>query len=135
MDDVRWIQRLSNYCKALAWLGDAVRKYNESQDDIVRLAVVKCFEFTHELAWKVMKDYAEYQGYQDIQGSRDAIRRALAMGIITDPVWMDSIKSRNLTAHTYDNETADEVVKSVVSTYYPLFQDLETTMTAILETK
>ena len=57
------------------------------------------------------------------------------MGIITDPVWMDSIKSRNLTAHTYDNETADEVVKSIVSTYYPLFQDLETTMTAILETK
>lgn len=135
MDDVRWIQRFSNYRKALAWLGDAVERYAAQPDDIVRLAVVKCFEFTQELAWKVMKDYAEYQGFQDIQGSRDAIRRALAMGIISDAVWMDTIKSRNLTAHTYDNNTADKIVREIVDIYWPLFRDFESSMLSEIQSR
>ena len=35
-----------------------------------------------------MKDYAEYQGYTDIRGSRDAIRKALEMGLIDDKQWI-----------------------------------------------
>ena len=48
---------------------------------------IQRFEYTHELAWKVMKDYAEYQGYTDIRSSRDAIRKALEMGLIDDKQW------------------------------------------------
>ena len=65
---------------------------------------IQRFEYTHELAWKVMKDYAEYQGYSDIRGSRDAIRKALEINLIFDRRWMESVEDRNLTSHNYDDE-------------------------------
>ena len=44
-----------------------------------------------------------YQGNPDIMGSRDATREALQNGLIeAGEIWMDMIKSRNLTSHTYN---------------------------------
>lgn len=40
-----------------------------------------------------MKDYAEYQGYTDIRSSRDAIRKALEMGLIDDKQWTETIEA------------------------------------------
>ena len=85
--------------------------------------MIQRFEFTFELAWKLMKSYAEYQGVdKEIMGSRDAIRWAFDSGLITDSdVWMEMIKRRNDTSHTYDEDTAAEVVKSVKDVYYQAF--------------
>ena len=69
---------------------------------------IQRFEYTHELAWKVMKDYAEYQGYTDIRSSRDAIRKALEMGLIDDKQWTETIEARNLTSHNHDNDVVSE---------------------------
>ena len=80
---IRWQQRFNNYCKALAKLIQAVEllseqiKREEAVDELLQEGLIQRFEYTHELAWKVMKDYAEYQGYTDVRGSRDAIRKAL----------------------------------------------------------
>ena len=110
--DIRWVQRFSNYQKALRRLDEAIeivsRKtdWAESIDDLLQEGLIQRFEYTHELAWKVMKDYAEYQGYTDVRGSRDAFRKALEMGLIQDRRWMESIEDRNLTSHNYDDETA-----------------------------
>ena len=83
MEDIRWQQRFSNYQKALMRLSEAVDVLN-SQDivnvlelTLLKEGLIQRFEYTHELAWKVMKDYLEYQGYVDIRGSRDAIRKSL----------------------------------------------------------
>ena len=65
---------------------------NKDIDDLLKEGVIQRFEYTHELAWKVMKDYAEYQGYTDLRGSRDSFRIALQMGLIEDDEWMDSIE-------------------------------------------
>ena len=79
---IRWIQRLNNYRKALNRLTQAVRIVagqmgsEEEIDDLLKEGLIQRFEYTHELAVKVMKDYAECQGYTDIRGSRDAIRKA-----------------------------------------------------------
>ena len=76
--DIRWIQRFSNYRKALAKLSQAMAimseqlAFNDGVDELLQEGMIQRFEYTHELAWKVMKDYAEYQGYTDIRGSRDA---------------------------------------------------------------
>ena len=78
--DIRWQQRFSNYRKALAKLIQAVDllsvqiERDESVAELLQEGLIQRFEYTHELAWKVMKDYAEYQGYTDVRGSRDAIR-------------------------------------------------------------
>ena len=91
--------------------------------------MIQRYEYTHELAWKVMKDYEEYQGITDIMGSRDAIRVALRAGILDDDRWMDTISDRNLTSHNYDDETAKHIVNNIINVYYPLFVKFETTMT------
>ncbi len=140
-NDICWEQRFSNYQMALRKLSTAVRLLRPLIDDEVFLTtddgelqvegLIQRFEYTHELAWKVMKDYAIYQGYQDINGSRDATRYALQTHIIFDQNWMQMIASRNHTSHTYDNDTAKEVLVSVVEIYFQLFVDFEERMRAL----
>lgn len=133
--DVRWIQRFSNYRKALFQLGKAVNivsavsNSSSDQNDLLAEGLIQRYEYTHELAWKVMKDYEEYQGLTDIMGSRDAIRVALRAGILDDDRWMDTISDRNLTSHNYDDETAKLIVNNIINVYYPLFVKFEKTMT------
>ena len=136
--DIRWMQRFDNYRKALRLLGQAVeivsQRVNEDEavEDLLKEGLIQRFEYTHELAWKVMKDYAEYQGYTDIRGSRDAFRKAFEMEIITDKRWMESIADHNLTSHNYDDETAEAIYEAVVNVYYPLFVQLESTMLQLM---
>ena len=132
--DIRWIQRFSNYRRALAKFNQAVEivsdqmDWGEAVDDLLEEGLIQRFEYTHELAWKVMKDYAEYQGHTNIQGSRDAFRKALEMGIIDDERWMESIKDRNLTSHNYDDETAQNVLTAIIEVYAPLLNAFEKKM-------
>lgn len=131
--DVRWMQRFSNYRRALKQLTDAVeivskKLYLEHQYNIIREGLIQCFEFSHELAWKVMKDYAEYQGITEIFGSRDAIRYSLRLGAVDDERWMDTIKDRNVTSHHYDDDTAQKIVDNIINVYYPLFVKYEEVM-------
>lgn len=135
--DIRWIQRFNNYRKALTRLSQAVRimsnklAFNTEIDDLLKEGMIQRFEYTHELAWKVMKDYAEYQGYTDIRGSRDAIRRAFEMKLIDDKRWMESIESRNLTSHNYNDEVASEIYETIMQLYYPLLCAFEKKMRSL----
>lgn len=129
----RWEQRLDSYHKALARLAEIVgaskkRALNEFERD----GLVQRFEFTHELSWKLMKAYAEYQGYDGIGGSRDATRKAFEMGLISDgQSWMDMIKSRNETSHNYDGSMADDVVDSIINRFYPLLAEFYQKMNSL----
>lgn len=132
--DIRWEQRFSNYQKALAKLSQAVeimKNRNGSDDEtdnLLKEGLIQRFEYTHELAWNVMKDFEEYQGYTNVIGSRDAIRIALELNLLSDPKWMESIKDRNLTSHNYDDDTAEEIYETIIEVYFPLFKDFETKM-------
>ncbi len=121
--DIRWQQRFHNFLKAFSLIEEAVMKFhNEGISDLEEQGLIQRFEFTHELAWNVLKDYFEYQGNTDITGSRDATREAFNKGLIEDGEgWMEMIKSRNKSSHTYNEEIAKEIVKDVVEKYYDLF--------------
>lgn len=96
--------------------------------------LIKAFEFSHELAWNVMKDYAFYQGNADIAGSRDATREALKMGLITDgEAWMEMIKIRNLTSHTYNQALAQEIATKIAERYQPALLDFSARMAQFKE--
>lgn len=135
--DIRWVQRLANYSRALSKLRQAIDivsakpDFVEAIDALLQEGVIQRFEYTHELAWKVMKDYAEYQGYTDVKGSRDAMRKAFEMGLIDDKRWMNSIADRNLTSHNYDDEVANEIFRNIVNIYYPLFDEFEQKMKSL----
>ena len=133
--DIRWLQRFSNFRKALTKLRQAVEIIAKKQDfgvnvdELIEEGLIKRFEYTYELAWKTMKDYAEYHGYTDITGSRDAIRKALQINIIDDDRWMDSIRDRNQTSHNYDDNTVARISENIIKIYFPLFCRFEEKIT------
>ncbi len=93
--------------------------------DLEEQGLIKAFEYTYELGWNTIKDFLEFSGQSDIYGSRDAIRKAFQLGIIKDgDGWMDMLKSRNKTSHTYNEDTAREINHAVVTIYYDLFIQL-----------
>ena len=128
--DIRWVQRFSNYSKALRRLTDALNLEKERPlSDLEKQGLIQGFEFTHELAWKTIKDFYEYQGETGIQGSRDASRLAFRFGLIDDgEVWMDMIKSRNLTSHTYEENITEQIVTAVREQYAHAFLLLKNRM-------
>lgn len=144
--DIRWEQRFSNFRKALKKLSEAVlyirneidEKEVEIQSDedikevlgeIIKEGLIQRFEYTYEMAWNVMKDYALYQGNSELAGSRDAIRYAFSTNLIKDgEMWMDMMKSRIKTSHTYNEETANEIYLKIINEYYDAFNEFEKVM-------
>ena len=122
--DIRWQQRLQSFRKAFQRLSDAVQIIQARKlSELEQQGLIQAFEFTHELAWNILKDYLEYQGIQGVIGSREATREAFKNGLISDGVaWMDMIKSRNQTSHTYNEATANEITAAVVGAYFPQFE-------------
>lgn len=133
--DIRWKQRFANYRRAFLQLSDAVSLAAErSLTPLEQQGLIKAFEFTHELAWNVMKDYFEYQGNTAITGSRDAIREAFRRGLVTDgETWMETIKSRDRSSHTYDENTAKQLIEIIGTRYITLFEDFQTRMQGLAE--
>jgi len=129
-NDVRWKQRFSNFKKALNQLGDAVDLSQQRElTKLEKQGVIQAFEFTHELAWKVLKDFLEDQGEQNIKGSKDATRAAFKVSLITaGEQWMGMIQSRNISSHTYDEATVELLVKTIINDYFPLFKALKIEM-------
>lgn len=119
--DSRWQQRFANYCKALQALTDAVElAHQRPLSRLEQQGLIQAFEFTHELAWNVLKDFLENQGISGLIGSRDASRSAFRNGLLTDgEVWMDMVKARNLTSHTYNVELAEGVASDVINRFHP----------------
>lgn len=128
--DIRWQQRFSNYKRALRQLQSAVELSQQRElSNLEKQGVIQAFEFTHELAWNVLKDYLQDQGNQNIRGSKDATREAFKVQLITDGEgWMAMIQSRNISSHTYDERTAEELVEAITGLYFPLFAALQTEM-------
>lgn len=121
--DIRWQQRLANYTRALAQLTRAVDlAQTRALSELEKQGLIQAFEFVFELAWNLMKDYFLYQGNPAISGSRDAIRTAFKQGLIADGEgWMAMIKSRNQTAHTYNESVANAIADSISAHYQALF--------------
>lgn len=130
--DIRWIQRLSNFNKALKQLTKFIEKGDLS--DLEQQGLIQSFEYNYELAWNTIKDFYENQGEIGIQGSRDAIRLAFKRGlIVAGDIWMQMIKSRTMTSHTYNEDTAEEIAKAISSHYYGEFVTLIGKLNALSE--
>lgn len=132
--NIRWIQRFSNYKKALKQLSKFKAKGN--LNELEAQGLIQAFEYTHELAWKTLKDFLESRGNKEIYGSKDATRQAFKLGIIENgDIWMDMIQSRNLTSHTYNEDTCEEISTAVLNFYYQEFVRLESTLNKIQQTE
>jgi nucleotidyltransferase substrate binding protein (TIGR01987 family) len=81
--DARWLRRFNNFDKAFAQLREAVELSRQRElSKLEQQRLIQAFEYTHELAWKTMKDFLEERGVQNIYGSKDATREAYKAGLI-----------------------------------------------------
>lgn len=132
--DIRWKQRYNNFLDALEQLTQAVSTAKQrTLNDLEKQGLIQAFEFTHELSWNVLKDYIEHQGGQQLVGSKDTTREAFQKGLISNGEnWMNMIKSRNLTSHTYNKKIATDIVQKILNDYHPCFLDLKQKMNSLL---
>ena len=135
MPDIRWKQRFNNYSKAFQTLVAAVVLARSRElSDLEEQGLIQSFEFTHELAWNVLKDYLEEKGITGLIGSKDATRAAFKNGLIEDGEdWMKMIEDRNITSHTYDPKVAQAVVENILERFYPAFEKMAKKFTALNE--
>jgi nucleotidyltransferase substrate binding protein (TIGR01987 family) len=133
--DIRWVQRLDSFNRALTRLEEGFGELTEEQiyDDHLSLAeegIIQRFEFTYELALNLLADYIQFTGEERPNGKKETIRTAFKLNLITEgDIWMDMIKDRNITSHQYDEQVAIGVLISTYNIYINVFSDLRRLMT------
>jgi len=103
--------KLDELKNALNKLDEGLSQVNPSQ--LEQDGILQRFEFTFELAWKVIQEYAQTQGVETVS-PRDAIRVGAQLGIVDIPEdWFIDLKNRNLTTHIYNEQTAQEILTQI----------------------
>lgn len=128
-EDIRWIQRFNNFRKALARLSEAVALAKKRElSELEQQGLIQGFEFTFDLAWKTLQDYLRHHNRPNNNGGPNVIiNQSLEDGLIRgEEEWKAMKKSRDLTSHSYDGETAADIAENIIETYYGLFIQLET---------
>lgn len=131
-EDIRWIQRLQNWNRALTQLTKFMER--DELNELEEQGLIQSFEYNHELAWKTQKDYLQDQGYDDLFGSKNVAKKAFEVGLVNDgQLWLDMIASRNLSSHTYNEEVTREIVDAIIDRYYEAFCSLNTKLNQLAE--
>ena len=123
---LRWMERLVVFGNALERLTVVVGLSRQrALDEFERDSLIKRFEFTYEMGWKLMMSFEKENGVTGMLGSKDVVRHAVALGLIENgEAWMDMIDARNQTSHVYDEDTAADVTDSIIFTFHPLLLEL-----------
>jgi nucleotidyltransferase substrate binding protein (TIGR01987 family) len=129
-DDIRWIQRLNNWTRALNQLSRFMER--EELDELQEQGLIQSFEYNHELAWMTQKDFLENEGVRDLFGSKTVAREAMSRGLTDNgEVWMKMIEDRNLTSHTYNEEVTKQIVGHIIEEYFAAFTQLHQKMSTL----
>ena len=122
LKEIRWKQRFENFDKSYKLL----KKYSNEpiKTELERAGIIQFFEMTFELAWKVLKDYLESEGYI-VKSPRETVKQAFQIGLIENGhIWIDALANRNLTTHTYDEELAQKMIKEILDDYLPELENM-----------
>lgn len=113
-----------DFRKALGRLKEAVDA-DMSQNSLVADAAIQRFEFTFELAWKLLRALLLHQGIQT-NAPRSAIKEGFAAGLIRDGEgWIDMIEDRNRTSHVYDEKEAEKIFDKIRKNHINLLRELD----------
>lgn len=125
-EDIRWIQRFDSYNRACTRLLDIVDNNDpESLSELESEGLIQRFEYTFELAWKLIKDYLQAQGLTFQPTPKGSLSAAFKIGIINDhDTWREMTVARNLTSHTYNEGEAEAIVAQIYDEYTPLLRSL-----------
>ena len=123
----RWIYRFDNYKRAFSLLREAVEIMETRElTPLEKEGVIRRFEYTWELAWKVMKDYLEHEGVVlDKVTPASVIRAAFNAKLITNgECWMQALDARNKMSHVYNMQKFEGTIQDIQKNYLTLLDNL-----------
>ena len=115
---------LSSFEKALASLDEALAEYDRTQSQFVKDACIQRFEYTYELAHKLLKRQLEAMSPNpseiDQMSFPEMIRSGAERGLLANgwDEWRRFRDARNATSHAYNEKKANEVFVRI-----PAFRD------------
>lgn len=120
----RFNQKREDFYSALQRLEESL---NEEPTDIIIDGTLHRFEFTFELAWKVIKSYLEYMGVVERTGSpREIIQNGFKQGLITDGEgWIEMMLARNSLSHLYDEKESRKIYNNIRDKHIKLLKELK----------
>jgi len=126
VQDIRWRQRHQNYSRALSLLKAALANGPDALNDLEKEGTVQRFEYTVELAWKVLRDYLEFSGVQLASVTpKSVVKAAFSARLVADgQLWIDMLDHRNLLAHKYDQALLGHGLTAIQSRYLPALDAL-----------
>ena len=131
LDDSHAADALREWGHALERLHEALCR-DPTADSIVLDACIQRFEFCVELTWKVLKKILEFEGEQ-AKTPKQALQKAYAIEWIDDEaLWLNMLRDRNLTSHTYKERLAQEIYARIPA-YYAIMRPLHTFLVARYE--
>ena len=120
--EIRWKQRFVNFEKSFRLLERTIAIKDPSEAE--KGGIIQFYEVCFELSWKVMKDYLESEGYI-VKSPKQTLKQAFQIDLITEgELWIMALEDRNLTAHTYDEETTEIIINKIINDYFPLIEAL-----------
>lgn len=101
--------------------------YNKEKDNIIkdglRDSIIQRFEFTTEFSWKLMKRYLDENLMIEQYSPRGIVKESYKQKLIEDgEIWLDILEDRNLTSHTYDENTANRIKDNIINNYVGIFE-------------
>ncbi len=132
--DIRWQQRFVNFKRAFSQFEKFLKK--EELNELENQGLIKAFEYTFELAWKTLQDLLKERGYKDIHGPKLVIQQCFQDSYLKNGKgWMKMLEGRNQTSHTYDEDTANEIIDEIRNSYFKLLGDLKSVLENISSTR
>ena len=124
--DIRWKQRFLNFDRAFILLRDALQEGPSKLSFLEKEGVIQRFEYSFELAWKLVRDFLEAGGLVIAPVTpRQVLKDAFVAKILNDgQIWIDMLDHRNLLSHTYDSSVFVEAVDAIAERYLPAMQEL-----------
>ena len=118
------IEQLEKVFENLKIIIDA---YEKEKDRIIkdglRDSIIQRFEFVTELSWKLMKKYLDENLVLEVYSPRSVIKESYKQDLIENgELWLDILEDRNLTSHTYDENTANRIKDNIVNKYVLEFE-------------
>jgi nucleotidyltransferase substrate binding protein (TIGR01987 family) len=113
-----------NFKKTLEELDAFLKLPIQNDRDIA--GIIQAFEFTFEQCWKSIQKIAGAQGVE-VGSPKSAFSYALQNSWIRledELSWLELLKDRNLTSHTYQEDLAREVLQRIQTRYLQMFQEL-----------
>jgi nucleotidyltransferase substrate binding protein (TIGR01987 family) len=126
----RWQERFGQFCNALATLAEVVPRAQEL-NELEKDGLLQRFEFTFELAWKVMQDYVHHTGQLHIKGPRPVLAEMANNDLINPFVWGEMLTTRNKLSHVYSEEESRMFVEMIVTEFFIELENFRQTMQTI----